>query len=69
MGKIHGRSDINMIIGLETDKAKKHIESLGMEFRIMQNGSKSHLVSGKFNDKRVNVHVDKGYVIDIFNIG
>ena len=69
MGKIQGRSDVNIIIGMELGDADKHINKIGMELRVMQNGSKSHMVAGGYNDKRVNVHVDKGFVIDIFNIG
>lgn len=69
MGKIHGRNDINKIMGMEVKDASEYLKSIGHTLRVKQDGTTSHMVSSGYDPKRINVHTNKGIVIDIFDIG
>jgi hypothetical protein len=69
MSKIFGRPDINEILGMNLQDAKLYLESLNLEVRVKQDGMNSPMVSAEYNPNRVNVHIDKNIVVDIFDIG
>jgi len=69
MNELMGKPEINKIVGMTYNEAKKHLDGYGYTCRIVVKDDKPLMVKGDIDMKRVNVFVKDDIVIDIDKIG
>jgi hypothetical protein len=69
INKILGRSDINMIIGMQEADALAHLKNINVKMRVISRNGNSIMINNKIDMNRVNVFVVGDFVTNISNMG
>lgn len=69
INKLHGKPELNKVVGMEEKTAFEYLNNLGYEMRVVNRNGSPIMLKADYNDKRLNVFVESGFVSNIDKLG